>query len=209
MLQFVGELLDDTGVKLAAQNVFHEPKGAFTGEWAVSHLLELRVSYCIVGHSERRAMFGETDEVVAHKTRACLINSLTPVICVGETLTEREAGKTHQIIERQITAVLKCLEDVKKSPLVFAYEPVWAIGTGKTATPEQAEEVHQLIRQLLAKTWGPGLAEESRILYGGSVNAGNISELAIQNNVDGALVGGASLQPESFLSMVKTLQGVR
>lgn len=205
MLQFVGELVDKTVFALAAQNVFYEAKGAFTGEWSVAHLRELGVRYCIVGHSERRMLFGERDDAVAKKVNACLAADIMPVICVGESLSEREALQTRTVITRQVTAVLDNLDVRQNQPLIFAYEPIWAIGTGTNATPAQAEEVHQLIRQLLAKSLGQGLAEQSRILYGGSVNAQNISALAANPNVDGALVGGASLQADSFLSMVKAL----
>ncbi len=208
MLQWVGELIKNLPMSLAAQNVYFADKGAFTGEWSVAHLQELGVSYCIVGHSERRALFGETDDVVAKKSRACLDSDVKPVICVGESLAEREAGKTEEIIERQVKVVLSCLDN-QRAPLIFAYEPIWAIGTGKSATPAQAEAVHQLIRQQTQKILGAGLAQESRILYGGSVNAENIGDIAACANVDGALVGGASLQADSFLSMVKTLQDAR
>ncbi len=208
MLAYVGALVNDLPIALAAQNVFFEAKGPFTGEWSVQHLKEIGVRYCIVGHSERRSLFGENDDMVLKKAKACVMGGVKPVICVGESLAERDALKTEAVIERQVMAVVKGLGESANEALHFAYEPIWAIGTGKTATREQAVTVHQFIRGLLQKSMGEGLAQQSRILYGGSVTAQNISEMAKSHEVDGALVGGASLQAESFLSMVKSLHDV-
>lgn len=205
MLELVGRCVADFPIKLAAQNVFYEQKGAYTGEWSAEQLKELGVSFCIVGHSERRALFFETDELVQQKVQACFRAGVIPVICVGETLAEREADLTFEVIKRQVTAVLASFP--AQNEAVFAYEPVWAIGTGKTATREQAQEVHAAIRSLIYEKIGEWCAENTRILYGGSVNAQNIREIIQMPDVDGALVGGASLQAESFLSMVKQLHG--
>lgn len=204
MLEFVAGKLGSLPISLAAQNVFYEEKGAFTGEWSAQQLFEAGVTWCIIGHSERRKIFFETDDDVRKKTSATLRAGLMPVICVGESLEERESGSTHEIITRQVNAVLSAFTSNDQVP-VFAYEPVWAIGTGKTATSEQAQEVHLLIRTLLREKIGKSFAENTRILYGGSVNSHNIQEIIHMPDVDGALVGGASLQAESFLSMVNQL----
>ena len=209
MLEYVAVCIEQLPIAIAAQNVFFAAKGAFTGEWAALHLKELGVRFCLVGHSERRNLFFETDEVVGKKAQACFEVNIDPVICVGETWAEREAGCTEAVIERQLEAIFSFANDANKRPLIFAYEPIWAIGTGKNASPKQVEEVHHFIRELLHKSIGEGLAEQSRILYGGSVNAQNISEIAANPNVDGALVGGASLQAESFLSMVNALHDMQ
>ncbi len=209
MLEFVGACIDHLPIALAAQNVFYESHGPYTGEWAASHLRELNVRYCIVGHSERRFLFGETDEVVFKKAQACWQEDIDPIICIGENYVQRQADQTEEVIERQVNAILLRMTEAQKKPLLFAYEPIWAIGTGITASTSQVEETHRFIRNLLAKNLGVGLAERSRILYGGSVNAQNIGGLAANSDVDGALVGGASLQADSFLSMVKALHDLR
>jgi triosephosphate isomerase len=199
----IAERLVGTNVKLAAQNVFYEEKGAFTGEISPLMLVDVGCDYVIVGHSERRQYFGETDDIVNRKTRIAQKNGLQVIFCVGETLKEREAGKTYDIVRSQIVNGLREV-DVKR--LVVAYEPVWAIGTGKTATPEQAQEVHAHIRKTLKEIF-PGDADSIRILYGGSVTPENVDSLMACPDVDGALVGGASLKPDSFEKIVNFRRG--
>lgn len=192
-----------THVQLAAQNVHHAAKGAFTGEWSVSHLQELSVGMAIVGHSERRQYFGETDENVGKKVRALLDAHMTPIACVGETLSEREENRIVEVITRQMKPILQQVTPNEVSRLVIAYEPVWAIGTGKTATPLQAQEVHAFIRELLEKDFG-SRAAQVRLLYGGSAKPDNAAELLCEPDIDGLLVGGASLDAASFASMVES-----
>jgi triosephosphate isomerase len=201
-LSAVADTIKGTNVGLAAQNLHGEDKGAFTGEISAEMLLDLGCRYVIIGHSERRQYFGETDETVNKKVKQALKKGLLPILCVGETLAEREAGKLNEIINRQVTGGLKDIsaEDMKK--IVIAYEPVWAIGTGKTATPEQANEVHALIRQQVKALYSADIAEGLRIQYGGSVTPENVSTLMAMPDIDGALVGGASLKPESFAALV-------
>ncbi len=201
-LQTVAEAIKGTNMTLAAQNLHWEDKGAFTGEISAEMLLDLGCKYVIIGHSERRQYFGETDETVNKKVMQALRKGLMPIICVGETLTEREAGKLQDVIGRQVTDGLKNVnaDDMKK--VVIAYEPVWAIGTGKTATPEQAEEVHALIRRVVKMLYTDDIVERLRIQYGGSVTPENVSALMAKPDIDGALVGGASLKPESFAALV-------
>jgi len=201
-LQTVSEAIKGTNISLAAQNMHWEDKGAFTGEISVEMLLDLGCKYVIIGHSERRLYFGETDETVNKKAKQALKKGLLPIVCVGETLAEREAGRLNEVISRQVTGGLKDIsaEDMKKA--VIAYEPVWAIGTGKTATPEQANEVHSLIRQKVKTLYTAQIAEGLRIQYGGSVTPENVSSLMAKPDIDGALVGGASLKPESFAALV-------
>lgn len=205
MLDFMGRGLRPLGLKLAAQNVFYESKGPFTGEHSAEQLAELGVSFSIVGHSERRKLFNETDEIVSKKTLACLKASITPVICVGETLFERDSSMTKDVISRQVSAVIDNLPNSVAEEIIFAYEPLWAIGSGKSASLADIEEIHRLIRQLLEDSFG--LQVKKRILYGGSVSPENILEISTVPDVDGVLVGGASLQAESFLAMVRKLQG--
>lgn len=205
MLDFVGGILKGQNqISLCAQNVFYADLGAFTGEWSAAHLVELSVKYCIVGHSERRKLFFENDVDVKKKTIACLSCGIIPVICVGESLQERETGQTNEIIKRQVKAVISELVLDDARDLCFAYEPLWAIGTGKNATPEQAQIVHELIRGLIKESLGEKTSV--RILYGGSVTPENIKEIVSMPDVNGVLVGGASLQASSFLSMVETLR---
>jgi triosephosphate isomerase len=201
-LQNVEEVIRGTNIALAAQNMHWEDKGAFTGEISAEMLLVFGCKYVIIGHSERRQYFGETDEAVNKKVKQALKKGLLPIMCVGETLAEREAGKLTEIISRQVTGGLKDItaEDMRK--MVIAYEPVWAIGTGKTATPEQANEVHALIRSKVKSLYDAGIAEGLRIQYGGSVTSDNVSTLMAMPDIDGALVGGASLNPESFAALV-------
>jgi triosephosphate isomerase len=190
-------------IRLSAQNLFYEEKGAFTGEISPLMLKDVGCEYVIIGHSERRQFFGETDETVNRKMRAALNHALKPIFCVGETLKEREEGKTFQVIQRQVEGGLRGFGKEEMQRIVVAYEPVWAIGTGKTATPEQAEEVHRFIRERLERLFSREIAEAIRIQYGGSVTPENIKGLMAQGNIDGALVGGASLKPESFSRIVR------
>jgi len=201
-LQAVSEAIKGTNIALSAQNMHWEDKGAFTGEISAEMLLDLGCQYVIIGHSERRQYFGETDETVNRKAKQALKKGLRPILCVGETLAEREGGKLQDIINRQVTGGLKDIgaDDMKK--VVIAYEPVWAIGTGKTATPEQANEVHALIRQRVKALYTGEIADGLRIQYGGSVTPENVSRLMAMPDIDGALVGGASLKPESFAALV-------
>jgi triosephosphate isomerase len=193
----------ETNIHLAAQNMHWEDKGAFTGEISAEMLLDLGCKYVIIGHSERRQYFGETDEAVNKKLRKALDKGLLPIVCVGETLMEREAGKANEVIERQLSGALKGVNAVELQKVVIAYEPVWAIGTGKTATPEQANEIHAFIRKKIEISYGKEAAGALRIQYGGSVTPENVSSLMAMPDIDGALVGGASLKPESFAALVK------
>jgi len=188
---------------LGAQNLHWEPQGAFTGEVAGPMLRAAGCSHAIIGHSERRQYFGETNETVAKKVASALTHGLVPIVCIGETLQEREAGNTLAVVERQLRHGLPQQGTAAIGALVIAYEPVWAIGTGKVATPEQAQEVHAFIRRILAELGGKEEAQACRILYGGSVKADNVDELMRQPDIDGALVGGPSLQVESFVRIAK------
>ena len=197
------KLLGRHAVRLAGQDVFWEDKGAFTGEVSAAMLLDAGCRYCLVGHSERRLHMGETDEIVNRKAKAALKRGLTPILCVGETQADRENGRTRDVLERQIRGSLAGIEADEFRFLVTAYEPVWAIGTGKTAAPEQAEEAHGFIRALFKEKYGNGLASCAIILYGGSVNAANSFSLLKEKNIDGFLVGGASLDAGSFVEILK------
>jgi triosephosphate isomerase len=201
-LERLGQALAGSPVKLAAQNVHFEDQGAFTGEISPPMLADVGCSYAIVGHSERRHIFGESDELVAKKAGALLAHDIRPIVCIGETLDEREAERTFAVIEAQLDGSLAAVPAGRASDVVVAYEPVWAIGTGKTATPELAQEVHAFVRERLAKRFGED-ASQVRIQYGGSVKPDNVFELMAQPDIDGALVGGASLQPESFSKIVR------
>ncbi len=192
----------DTNIALAAQNMHWEDKGAFTGEISAEMLLDLGCKYVIMGHSERRQYFGETDETVNKKLRQALHKGLLPIVCVGELLSEREAGKANEVIDRQVAGALRGVTAAEMQKIVIAYEPVWAIGTGKTATPDQANEIHAFIRQKVKSLYSTEVAESLRIQYGGSVTPDNISSLMTKPDIDGALVGGASLKPESFAALV-------
>jgi triosephosphate isomerase len=198
----VAETIKGTNIGLAAQNLHWEDKGAFTGEISADMLLDSGCKYVIIGHSERRQFFGETDDTVNLKTRQALKKGLLPIVCVGETLAEREAGKLNEVIGRQVAGGLKDLSPDDMRKVVIAYEPVWAIGTGKTATPEQANDVHSLIRQKVKVLFSADIAEGLRIQYGGSVTPENVRQLMAMPDIDGALVGGASLKPESFAALV-------
>ena len=201
-LETAARVLAGSPIRLAAQNLHWELQGAFTGEVSGPMLRELGCSYVIIGHSERRQYFAESDEQVARKVQAAQRDGLVPIVCVGETLQERERGETLTVIRRQIQDGLQGQEKAAIAALVIAYEPVWAIGTGRTATPDQAQEVHAAIRATLAAMADQTTADTVRILYGGSVKADNVDGLMAQADIDGALVGGASLQAESFARIV-------
>src|SRR4030066_1051968 len=194
---------EGSSIRLAAQNLYWEEKGAFTGEISPLMLKEVGCQYVIIGHSERRQFFGESDETVNRRIKAALAQGLKVIFCIGETLKEREEGKTFSVIERQLEGGLKGLGDQEMQKMVMHYEPVWAIGTGKTATPEQAEEVHRFIRGKIEKLYSREVSEEIRIQYGGSVTPENVKGLMNQPDIDGALVGGASLKAESFSKIVR------
>ena len=201
-LALVGKLLVGTNIKLGAQNIHWAPKGAFTGEISADMLLAMGVSHAIVGHSERRQYFGETDETVNKRAKAALDANITPIICVGETLEQREGGMTDTIVSKQTVAALAgfSAEEVVRS--VVAYEPIWAIGTGKTATNEDANTTIKVIRDAIAGVYGQKVADEVRIQYGGSMNAKNATELMAMPEIDGGLIGGASLKSEDFSKVV-------
>ena len=194
--------LTGTPVVWGAQNLSTEEKGAFTGEVAASMINDFNCKYVIVGHSERRTLYGEDDAMVAKKYSVARAAGLKPILCIGETLDEREKGVTNDVVARQIEAVIDVEGVAALADGVIAYEPVWAIGTGKTASPEQAQEVHQFIRQRIAEK-DAGVAEKVQILYGGSMNAGNAAELMSQPDIDGGLIGGASLKAEDFLTICR------
>ena len=204
----VFEIIDISGMEMGAQNVSSEDSGAFTGEVSCAMLKDLGVIYIIIGHSERRQLMGETNELVNNKLKAILRNELRAIMCVGETLKNRDEGRTFEVVEKQVREGLTGVgaEDMKR--VVIAYEPVWAIGTGRTATPEQAQEVHAFIRQLLAKLYDEETAQEVRIQYGGSVKPENIEDLIRQKDIDGGLIGGASLQAESFVTIIRKTASV-
>ncbi len=202
-LEAVAAALKGSGVDLGAQDLFWEAEGAFTGQVSAGMLVAAGCRYVIIGHSERRQHFGETDDTVNRKTRAALKAGLVPVLCVGETEKQRLAGQTFSILDKQVKDGLKSFVADELGPLVIAYEPVWAIGTGKTATAAEAEEAHAYIRSLVKGLFGPELAAAMRILYGGSVKPENASELMAMADIDGALVGGASLSPDAFGKIVK------
>jgi len=197
----VAGLVRGSGIGVASQNVHFADEGAFTGEVSTRMLKEAGATHCIIGHSERRQYFSETDDAVNRKVRAALAAGLTPILCVGETDPEREGGKTFDVVGRQLSGGSKEIPAAMASRVVVAYEPVWAIGTGKTATPAQAQEVHAFLRGRLKELWGAA-ADAVRILYGGSVKPDNIAALMANEDIDGALVGGASLSPESFSKIV-------
>jgi triosephosphate isomerase len=191
-----------SNITIAAQNAHWEREGAFTGEISMRMIVDCGCEAVIIGHSERRQYFGETDESVNRKVKAALEAKLTPIVCVGESLAEREANLTHSVLKRQFEGGMASLTAADFSRILLAYEPVWAIGTGKTATPEIAEEVHRYLRGLAAKRFSPEQASAARILYGGSVKPDNVKGLMAQAEIDGALVGGASLDPKSFAAIV-------
>ncbi len=200
-LEMTTDYANDSYFMVGAQNVATEEKGAYTGEVSAEMLESMEIDYCIVGHSERRAYYGETDKTVAAKVDRLLAHNLKPIVCVGEVLEEREAGKQLDVVKRQVEEGLFHLTPEQMKEVVIAYEPVWAIGTGKTATPEQAQEIHAHIRSLLAAKYGKEVAEEISILYGGSCKPGNAKELFACPDIDGGLIGGASLKAEDFIAI--------
>jgi triosephosphate isomerase len=202
-LESAGKTLEGSNVKVGAQNMHFEASGAFTGEISAPMLRAIFVTHVIVGHSERRTLFGETDELVNKKVLAALKNQLRPIVCVGETLAERESGSTLKVVQTQLERGLEGVSKEQAASLVVAYEPVWAIGTGKVATTEQAQEVHAFIRGLLTKLFTDVVAQKVRILYGGSMKPANAPELLAQKDIDGGLIGGASLEVRSFADIIK------
>jgi triosephosphate isomerase len=202
-LSSVYDIIMETNIKLGAQNLFWEEEGAFTGEISAKMIKDCGAQYVIIGHSERRKYFFEDEQIVNRKIKVALKNNLIPICCVGETLQEREENKTISIIETQLEGAFKDLKEEDMFNIIIAYEPVWAIGTGKTATPQQAEEVQKFIRDWLENKFSKDLSQSLRILYGGSIKPSNIKELMKKENVDGGLVGGASLEANSFIEIVK------
>lgn len=201
-LPAVMESLKDTAIEVAAQNVFWEDSGAYTGEISAPMIKNLGCSHVIVGHSERRQLFGESDENISKKLAACLRSELIPIFCVGETLDQRENGSTFEVVKSQVMKGLGTLEPGDPGRLILAYEPVWAIGTGRNATPAQAQEVHAALRQELATIFGSDFAAQVRILYGGSVKPDNAKSLFACEDIDGGLIGGASLKADDFLGII-------
>lgn len=205
-LQKLVENTEGTELKVGAQTMHFEESGAFTGEISPVALKDLNVEYVIIGHSERREMFNETDETVNKKTHAAFKHGLTPIVCVGETLEERESGKTNEIVTTQVKKALEGLSEEQVKETVIAYEPIWAIGTGKTSSAEDANEVCSEIRRTVSSTFSEAAADRVRIQYGGSVKPSNIKEFMAQPDIDGALVGGASLEPASFLQLLEAVK---
>ncbi len=195
-------------IRIGAQNMYWERSGAYTGEISATMLRVLFVKYVVIGHSERRMLFGETDETVNRKVHSALEAGLRPIVCVGESTTERDNGEIETVLRRQLELGLKDLSVKDAAEIVIAYEPIWAIGTGRTATPVQAEEAHRFIRSVLGKMFGTGAAERVRIQYGGSVKPENAQELMRQSDIDGALIGGASLDPHSFAKIIRHAEAV-
>ncbi|MGD9107871.1 MAG: triose-phosphate isomerase [Gammaproteobacteria bacterium] len=204
-LNTVAEFLKNSFISVAAQNIFWEDTGAYTGEVSGLFAKDAGAEYVIIGHSERRQYFNETDETVNKKIKAALKHQLIPILCVGETLEQREANQVEEIVRQQVTQGLVSFSANDIDKLIIAYEPVWAIGTGKTATPAQTEEVHAIIRKIIAEQFGTELAEKMRILYGGSVKPSNSKELLALENIDGALIGGASLKANDFIEIIKSI----
>lgn len=204
MLPTAADIAFDSNLWIGAQNVYHKTNGAYTGEISATMLAESGAEFCIVGHSERRQYFGETDEMINIKTKMLLENEIYAIVCVGETIDERRAGREREVVRTQLVGCLNGLSDADMKKVVLAYEPVWAIGTGETATPQQAQEMHAYIREVLGSKFDTELAEQVQILYGGSMNSGNAHELLSCPDVDGGLIGGASLKADQFLSIVKT-----
>lgn len=202
-LESVSRALEGQAVKLGAQNMHPEKNGAFTGEVSAEMLRTLYVTHVILGHSERRTLFGEADAFINKKVVTALAHQLKPILCVGETLAERDAGTTLAVVQKQVEACLQGVKPDQITTVIIAYEPVWAIGTGRNATAAQAQEVHAFIRDLLTKLYGAPLAQKVRILYGGSMKPANAAELLAEKDVDGGLIGGASLEPRSFTDLVK------
>jgi len=195
------EIIEDLPIALASQNMYHEDKGAFTGEISVAMLKSFDVEYAIIGHSERRAVFNEDDDLLALKVKKCIEENITPIFCVGEELEDRKENAHFAVVKRQLAKGLALLDQEMFDDLIIAYEPVWAIGTGETASPEQAQEMHAYIRKELADLSSEKQANDCSILYGGSVKPNNAKELFAQNDIDGGLIGGASLKPDDFVAI--------
>ncbi|ACB77099.1 triose-phosphate isomerase [Opitutus terrae] len=208
-IESVGKALEGSNVKLGAQNMHPEASGAFTGEVSAPMLRAVFATHVILGHSERRAYFAETDAFINKKVLAALKNQLKPILCVGETLAEREAGSTLKVVQTQLEGGLEGVSKEQAATVVIAYEPVWAIGTGKVATTDQAQEVHAFIRGLLVKLFGDAIAAKVRILYGGSMKPSNAPELLAQKDIDGGLIGGAALEARSFLELINAAAAIK
>jgi triosephosphate isomerase (TIM) len=208
-LESAGKALEGSNVKLGAQNMHFEASGAFTGEVSAPMLRAIFTTHVILGHSERRTLFGETDELVNKKVLSALKNQLRPIFCVGETLAEREGGSTLKVVQTQVERGLEGVSKELAANVVVAYEPVWAIGTGKVATTEQAQEVHAFIRGLLGKLFTDAVGQKVRILYGGSMKPANAPELLAQKDIDGGLIGGASLESRSFVELVTAAAAIK
>lgn len=200
------QTVKNTNIMVGAQNMYYEEKGAFTGEVSPVFLKDLGCKYVILGHSERRDIFNESNDLINKKLKKALNSELNPIVCIGEHLEERETGRTKDVIEKQFNLTFKDLKSEELSKVVIAYEPIWAIGTGKTATPEQAEEIHVFIRELIASTYGKKTAEMVRIQYGGSIKPNNANEIFRKENIDGGLVGGSSLQSNSLYEIIKAAE---
>jgi len=200
------QTVKNTKIMIGAQNMYYEEKGAFTGEVSSTFLKDLGCKYVILGHSERRDIFNESDDLINKKIKTALKSDLNPIVCIGEHLEEREAGRTKDVIESQFNLTFKDLKSEELGRITIAYEPIWAIGTGKTATPEQAEEIHIFIRELIAKIYGKNTAQTVRIQYGGSIKPTNAKEIFEKENIDGGLVGGASLQSKSLYEIIKAAE---
>ena len=201
-LKDLKEAVKNTNIKISAQNMHFEDSGAFTGEVSAPMLKEIGIDYCVIGHSERRQYFAETDETVNKKIKQAFKYSIVPILCVGETLSQREEGKTNDVVKNQVVSDLEGLDKNLASKMVIAYEPIWAIGTGKTATSTQANEVISFIRNTVKELYGETVSESIRIQYGGSVKPDNVSQIMAESDIDGALVGGASLKADDFVKLV-------
>ena len=202
-LTTIAQVLGDSNIRIGAQNVYFEPQGAFTGEISAEMLKDVGCRYVIVGHSERRHVIGESDDLINQKLRAVLAGDLEAILCIGELLSEREKGKTEEVIDRQLRSGLALVEKHEMARVTIAYEPVWAIGTGKVASPEQAQQAHAFARGILASLYDDSVSQAVRIQYGGSVKPDNAADLLKQTDVDGALVGGASLKVDDFTGIIK------
>jgi len=208
-LSLVSELANGSSLQVGAQNMYWEPQGAFTGEISTEMIKSTGATYVIIGHSERRQFFGETDETVNKKLKAALESGLNPIVCIGESLDERESGVTNEVVGNQVEKALAGISAEDMQKVILAYEPIWAIGTGKTATPDQAQDVHKFIRSVLTKLYNNDVAEDIIIQYGGSVKPENATELLSQPDIDGALVGGACLKADSFAGIIKAAENLR
>ena len=208
-LALASDLAKGSGIQVGAQNMYWEEQGAFTGEISTEMIKSTGATFVIIGHSERRQFFGETDETVNKKLIAALQSELNPIVCIGESLEERESGVTNDVVGNQVEKALSGIDSESMKKIILAYEPIWAIGTGKTATPQQAQDVHKFIRSVLVKLYNNEVADEIVIQYGGSVKPDNASELLSQPDIDGALVGGACLKADSFSAIINAAENLR